>query len=1252
MKANKVLVSLVAFGYLSGYNIYQGLNESKNQISSYIDKVKAGTTDYSVPVTDNSTKLYSSNIPDEWYSSSDNYGWGGSIYSGTTNGDCGIDLISTDGRTNYANSRAITLNENDSITFYFEAGYDDYVCDNLPYNYVTFNTTQTDTAISVQATQEINNTTYSLFNSDDNNGSTAFKNFYTNDDNLRNYALPYYFDSTNEQMVALSDYHLPAITIYGKSTGTTVLQLGLKNDYISDTLDIVINVVPSTENTDLNMASIYQGNSSVNIADVSLLSKGISDNYIYLSKDYSSSYTFKPTVSNNNEEFYYDIKATNSLRSSIRAVDNGETITFYDTGLYQFQFNLGASVTIFNGTDEQDTANYSINSSYQSTSVYIYIYDSNTLPALQINNAEIGVQTYYNNSTLVFSVEGFAESDQFTVEYNLDGMLLEENYVDALEAGEHSISAIITNSYFPGESLTVDGAFIVNSSANYIYGEFAIDQSLEVIKGKSLTINVPEDYIAEGFNNFAFSVEDTSVAKITSVTATSVQILGLKEGETVIKGTYVSDEVVLILKSMVFVMQEPEAPSEYTQINFEEGTSVSLLLDEAETKTLTLPSSMTSLELTFTWFVADSDICSLIVDASTYTGYVTPLSAGETTVFAYATDYNTSINYLAKMKLNIKSSTTEETPATLETIQFTEGDKGTLLLSSKRTSTITIPESLTNKGLQFSWVSLNASIVSLETSADTYSALLTGNSKGETDIIATCTDSNNKTYVAQMSVVVLESEPSLSIDVVASNSNGTSSLNIYDTLKISLNKNGFEFSNAVSYQWYLDDEAITEAYLTSNADSKSSLSAKTTSFYLKRLTAGLHTLSIVTNDNEYSLSNIKTTKEINITSVTNQEKTISFKKNDLFMVKGGENYTLIALIDGVEDTSYSYNWSIKDTAVASAYMASGNALLIQPNAPGDTTITVYCDIGTYEPHIISADIPLHIENLESISLSPENDYPKPGDDVIMNVLVNGKKNCLNLNPTISVKAGDVNAQFEYADGQIIVPAALSGNLYYALRVNEMEDNYTLLVSSFNVKQFLLAALPWLSLALVIVLAVYFFMKSKNPFKAALKKSKDVLDCFDKAIKNCDNANNTPAKIRGTYRHLLNKVKVLDHQITYNHDDGIDDFKKSLDLIKELETILTSLIQSKNEQSFKNVKTILTTLKNTKVQHIDDIINEIVASNDKYQKSIQASNAAHPEKKLPKKKKSMTEDEYDAYLRKAGIGYDAEDIDITPEDPED
>ena len=100
------------------------------------------------------------------------------------------------------------------------------------------------------------------------------------------------------------------------------------------------------------------------------------------------------------------------------------------------------------------------------------------------------------------------------------------------------------------------------------------------------------------------------------------------------------------------------------------------------------------------------------------------------------------------------------------------------------------------------------------------------------------------------------------------------------------------------------------------------------------------------------------------------------------------------------------------------------------------------------------------------------------------------------------------------------------------------------------------------------------------------------------------------------------------------------------MIHELETILVSLIQSKNEHSFKNVKTILVTLKNNKVKTIDDIINEIVISNEKYQQSIIQSNTVFPQKKKVMKKKNMTEEEYDAYLRKAGIGYDAEDIDIT------
>jgi hypothetical protein len=251
-----------------------------------------------------------------------------------------------------------------------------------------------------------------------------------------------------------------------------------------------------------------------------------------------------------------------------------------------------------------------------------------------------------------------------------------------------------------------------------------------------------------------------------------------------------------------------------------------------------------------------------------------------------------------------------------------------------------------------------------------------------------------------------------------------------------------------------------------------------------------------------------------------------------------------------------------------------------------------------------------------------------------------------------VKSGDTNAEFTYQDGQIIVPAALSGNLYYALRVNDMENNYTLLVSSFNFKQFVLASLPYLALALVLSLGVYFFFKSKNPFKAALRKSKNMLTSFDDAIKSSQNVNNTPSKTRASYRYLLQKVRILDHQITFNHDDGIDDFKKPLDLIHELETILVSLIQSKNEHSFKNVKTILVSLKNNKVKTIDDIINEIVISNEKYQQSIIQSNTVSPQKKKVMKKKNMTEEEYDAYLRKAGIGYDAEDIDITPENPND
>ena len=1251
MKANKVLLSLVALGYLSGYHVYQGLNNSNQQISSFIDKVKAGEeVDYSLPIRNNANKKYSSNIPDEFYSEADNYGLNNDSNS-IPEVNYGIDLISYDGNTNYANSRAITINENDTLTFYFEAGYSNYN-DDLPYNWITFNTTKMDQAISVTCSQVINNVTYSLFDSANSNGSHAVMDRYSEVETITDYAFPYTYDAENEKMVMLNDYHLPYITLTGKAIGTTVLTLGLENGIITTSLDIVVNVVSSSDAVDLNRASVYKGNTNSNIADISLLTKGVNDNYIYLSKDYSSSYTFKPTIANSNSSFYYDIKALNSLRSSIRSGSNGKTITFYDTGLYQFQFNLNASVQVYNGTSGNETDNYHVDGSYLSKTVYVYIYDSDNLPGLNINDADINSLTYYNNTSLTFSIDEFSNSEQFTISYLVDDVPVDSNFLYSLPAGDHKVTASIVNSYFPDETLTISENFTIYASANYIYGEFAIDEMLEVVKGKTITIHVPDQYTSEGFDNFAFSVEDTSILKINAVTPTSVQLLALKEGSTTLKGTYLSDDTVLVLTSTINVLQEPEVPAEYIQVNFNEGTSVSLLLDDKETKTLTLPSSMTDKEISFTWFVADSDICSLVVDASTYIAYVTPLGAGETTIFAYGMDLNTGVNYLAKMKLNIKSKTTQETPAILETIHFNEGEKNTLLLSSKPTSLITIPESLTKLGLKFSWVSLNASIVSLESSADSYSALLTSNSKGQTEIIATATDSNNKTYLAQMSVVVLESEPNLSIDVVASNSNGTASLNIYDTLKISLNKNGFEFSSAVSYQWYLDDALIHEAYLNANDDKLTSLSNKTTSFYLKRLPAGLHTLSLLTSDMEYSLNNIKTVKEINISSVTNQERTISFNKDSLFLIKGGENYNIKALLDGVEDTSYTYNWSIKDTSVASSYMASGNALLIQPNGAGDTILTVYCDIGTYEPHIISAEIALHIEELESLTLSPENEYPKPGEDVVMNVLVNGKKNCLNLNPSIVVKSGDTNAEFTYQDGQIIVPAALSGNLYYALRVNDMENNYTLLVSSFNFKQFVLASLPYLALALVLSLGVYFFFKSKNPFKAALRKSKNMLTSFDDAIKSSQNVNNTPSKTRASYRYLLQKVRILDHQITYNHDDGIDDFKKPLDLIHELETILVSLIQSKNEHSFKNVKTILVSLKNNKVKTIDDIINEIVISNEKYQQSIIQSNTVSTQKKKVMKKKNMTEEEYDAYLRKAGIGYDAEDIDITPENPND
>ncbi len=1215
--------------------------EEKN-ISLLSDGTVDDEVDLSIP-RENASKPYKSNIPDSWYDASINHGI---LEEGIEGGKSFVDLISLDGTTNY-NSIEHIFNDKilieaevgDVFGFYLEVGYinfyrtiyDDYSVDMVSGQYdLVVTNSYYDTTDGVTNSQV-------LFSSVDEPDVTGFLKGYSGRNGYGKTSL--IIDSDARTATRNPEFRLDKFEFTATNEGITEFYLRTtdsSNGYNSE-IRIIIHITNDIEYNRITYGQFGVVNSNHEgraIGDVDNQTSGTA----VIDYDF---YQYELTLMFNSPNLYYNHdSSTGEYKSSITArvlysnislgselemieatshylyTEEGYDFSALATIIYEFKYITSGDVV----KTETIVKNFNVEIKFlDRVKLDIGI-------SLGQNVVQVACNKDYDLSTNMYP------SDIYEITYTMDGLEYNSSMISFNEVGTNQVTITVCE-ILTGAEVTTTYTFIVVDEKDYYQAPkfdcgtiTTID--VETITSTGLEVNISNyEYLNK---NATINLEIISGALVYEFFDSKIYISSGNIGANKIKMSAIYGNNIVSSILTVNITQKYKFALDKTNIemdpNSTETIRIGYIVDGVfaplnQNRNYSVLVSLSDDETSAYVDVNNNVIISSGSKSKELTGTIVIMSS-DTMVDAFT--FSVTIG-------DIKEEINAE-------VNFVEGNTFRLLLNDKSSSIVlNLDPIISNNNYDFNWLSLNNKVATV-LKTDDMSAKITPTGVGITEVIAICQTNDGSTITARATIIVIDSIPEVFINV-DSNSDSDSALTIYDLLKVSVNNNGFNFSQTAKYQWYLDDELITTCL--DNLENTVSLNDKQNEFYLK-LNEGIHSLKVVITDNYYEIEVISV-KEINISPLVYQDRMLSFAEEEIYLLVSDDTYKLEVLLDGVISNEYTYLWSIDDNKVAAIEMSSGAAAIIKALAPGETIINAFVNIGKYEDRIIRAQIKIIVEKLDTISFEYENEFNKPGNDVVINVLVNGKKGFKNFNPNIVIKNGDEVIDYEYKDSKITIKNAKSGNLKVSVvyELNEASSNVE--ITAFNIKEFILIILPYLVIALVVSVLLFAVLRVKNnPFK----KIQRVISKLDKLANKLidDNEEITDEMAKKIYSKLLKSSKRLSNSLQYYYDEGIDEFKYTLNSVKSLIKILDALIHSPNS-SRTSAKVVINNLRNVQIKSIIDNVNEIINSRIKYEENIKKIMSKEDSKNPLKKKKKITDDEYRQYLIDKGIlVYDEEILD--------
>ncbi|MBQ9124581.1 MAG: hypothetical protein IJY14_02705 [Acholeplasmatales bacterium] len=1218
------LALFTAVFFFEDNNSSKALDEKESAIT--LAAGTEGEIDYSKPRI-NSEKAYVSNIPDSWYDESINCGI---LPSGSGGGKSYVDLISLDGQINYnspeyyleSSSILIELVVGEEFGFYVEAGYTDFyrtIYDDYNINFATgYYDFEIINSYYDLETSTLNSQT--IFSTTDSPDTSSF---------LKDYSVGYGIEAVDidsDARIATRNeaYRMDKFLFTATQTGISKFSLmttDTSNGY-NTFIDIIFHVSDNEDNQ-IGFGDFLAVNDNSEYRYIGSVANDTSGDAVINQEfcDYSPRISFAISTlyyDSGNQGFNYEMYFSNITPGL--SLDTEYSPYYFSAdkpGKYSFD------VTILY------TLKYIDYSSAYNSYVFVKTFKIN-LNLIEDITVDCGADLGNNTIQLVQNEEYDLRSNSYPVEkfdisYTLNNQLHETSKILFAETGTYTISLELYDIYNNITYSTDYTVIVVEDKEYYQAPKFNTGSNptvdVDTLSSEGYTVTISNyEYISKNATikvealsdtiNYEF-IDDKITLISGSVGANKLNVIAIyndKVVSSILTINVVSKYEFALDKTVVEMDANSEAKIRIGYVN--DGIFTSL----NENEDYYIMVSLSDNEITATLNASNEIVIISGLSSKQVTGSVVII-----------------INDIMIEAFNFTVIVGEEDADIIDTeIDIVEGSTFRLLLGDKTpTINVNLDPIVSNRDYDFNWISLNSKVATVM-KTDELSASITGVGVGTTEIIAICQTPDGSTITARATIIVLNTIPEiyLNIDSVA---NAESALTIYDLLNVSINNNGFNFSSQISIEWYVDDEIIATALDKNQATI--ALNNKQNSFYYK-LSEGLHNVKAVITDNYYGFT-VTASKDVNISPLEYQDRQLSFAESEISLILNGSNYKLDVLLDGAISSEYTYLWSVDDNKIVSVEMSSGASAIIKPMSAGETYINAFTNIGKYQDRIIRTQIKIIVEEISSVELKLENEFNKPGDDVKISVLVNGKTGFKNFEPNIVVKLDGQEIDYEYEDSVIALSNAKSGKFSVNLRYDMVEANTSFKVTNFNIKEFILTILPYLIIALIITVAIFVLFKVNNN---AFKKVKKAINNLDKEANSIllDEKELDEKTVKRIYSKLLKKAKSLNRSLQYFYDEGIDEFNHTIKNTEALVKILVALIRSP-KSNVNKIRLVINNLRNNQIKTIIDNVNEIINSRVKYQeniKKIMSEGEIDPKNK--KKKKKIKAEDYHQYLIEKGI----------------
>ncbi|MGN0819090.1 MAG: hypothetical protein ACI4M6_01665 [Christensenellaceae bacterium] len=1266
-------------------------------------KSLAVETTLDTPVTDNGQKNYKSNIPDVWHDESRQFG----IDFDNLSFEAGyyIDFISTDGTKNYANDKIINVEIGQTLEFYLEIGAE-YASPATISDGFSYKISNDSSIFSVNVSLNYNQIEHTLYDNSVNSAELSFTDDLENAN--KPFFLEFDPEKSAYDYTTLSknpNYKLMKFAITANQVGADVFNLSYGEGNSKNVFVNVVDgngdgkIIPTLASFSTDLA--LQNDLYSSTLSGTYYSGELKDKYICLYKGFPCEIS-TPNLPLTAETTDYSTNFSNVsvILSSLTTQDTSVQITqpYYGTfylnlpSLGEYKFNATTTIEVNSSGFDSMTETELIEIDFTFS---VYCYDKTCFkPSNYVETDENGNYLYPTDHSINYFIPFAKTENGFIVDFTVNG----ENVTDFSSKTykteqAFSVNGSVTDSYLQNmlneslEEFLVGAAYKyeLTLSGTYEEKEPLIAQYKETQRSimtqqlaEKYGVNAPVSYAVKTILSKDL-LEKPTVETNAGMTGNEIKIdLAKQDGQTVLN---VKNWQNLANKSVISIQTDYENANlsdgiitindyrEISALNLDlicdygvygkqtnsytvsfidsrityslSQKTATLNIGEALNVEVSIENNVDNLisesKIDYNFISENGNVSAEKSSSSNLSITVKPLNVGIDTLTIIAKHEGSTIFVNTLHVTIIARENITDTQ-----INFVQGNDIKIYLSSlSNTVDITVDYALSTTSDGFSWLSFNNSILEVR-KLSANSARITALREGSTKVVALYQLPDGSSLHAICNVSVLASKPE--IDITFTKRDATA-FSMYDNVCIGVNTHGFNLSDNVSAVWSIDGENISDAL---DADGNEvPLQGDYLTFY-KKFSPGYHTVKVELTDNVYDL-NLSCEKQIYIATTVNQKRELSFNESQVNLVYTASKtdvWVTSVLLDGVLSNEYEYKWISSDASILRV-MSNGATVSIEPLKKGSATVTVYCDLNhSGEENYISRELQVTVDEIENIELVSQNAYPRPGENVVIDVKINGTTGYKNLSLPFTVLSNGAPCEYEFTGGQIFVNDLQSGNLTVSTAFGEQTNELKLTVTNFNIKKIITVALPYLVIFAVIAIIVLVVLKARsNPYKSIGKKIDKLDAMFADSIKNIQ-ANKTKKVVDKEYRRLLKAINQLIAKFSYHYDEGRDECKTPLTHTLSIKKILLALINT-CDKNYLKADDILTTVSEKHILQLEKMYEEILTSLKLYEQKVnEQNNKDKEEARLKKVKKSiddMHEDQL-TLLKNQGLIDDDDNID--------